>query len=139
MKPKLLLRIAAVLMFFHFLGHSVGLAGWKDSADPVEHQVIQQMTGHQFPFMGAVHSLGDFYEGFGYGCSITLLLIAVLLWIISGETSTNIRLVKKMTVVIGIALLVWATDEAIYFFPFATGLSFIAGLCCFWSAYLQKE
>jgi len=66
-------------------------------------------------------------------------LIAVLLWIISGEISTNMRLVKKMTIVIGIALLVWAADEAVYFSPFATGLSFIAGLCCFWSAYLQKK
>src|SRR5258708_9501409 len=133
MKPKLLLRIAAILILVHDIGHTMGFGGWKKATDPVEQQVIQQMTGHQFPFMGATHSLGDYYEGFGYGCSIALILIAVLLWLVSAELSSNTRLAKKVIITVSFALLIWAADEMVYFFPFATGLSVVACLCSFWA------
>jgi len=131
MKPKLLLRIAAVLIFIHGALHTVGFSQWKQDPDPAKQELIKLMTGRKFPFMGTSRNVGNYYDGFGYASSIALILIAVLLWIVSGELSANPTLAKKVIVVISFALLFWATDEAIYFFPFAAGLSFVASLCGF--------
>jgi ABC-type multidrug transport system permease subunit len=139
MKPKLLLRIASILIFIHSALHTLGFSGWKKAPDHAEQQVISQMTGHSFPFMGATHSLADYYDGFGYGCSIALFLIAVLFWIVSGELSSNTGLAKKMIIALGIALLFWGIDELIFFFPFATSITLIACVCSFWAVYLLKD
>jgi hypothetical protein len=139
MTPKLLLRIAAILIFIHAAGHTLGFITWKDVDDPVQKGVIQQMTGHQFQFMWATHSLGDYYQGFGYACSIALVLIAVLLWMISANLSTGGNLAKKITVLISYALLLWGIDEFIFFFPFATALTLVAAICSRWAAYLMTK
>jgi hypothetical protein len=133
MKPKLLLRIAAVLILIHGVLHTMGFSQWKQDPNPARHEVIKQMTGQKFPFMGTSRNMGEYYDGFGYSCSIALFLIALLLWIISGELSSNPSLAKKAIVVISFGLLLWATDEFIYFFPFAAGLTLVAAICGFGS------
>ena len=136
MKPKLLLRIAAILMLIHTIGHSFGLAGWKKATDPVQKEVIRQMTGHKFPFMGDVHSIADYYEGFGYACTIAMLLITVTLWLAGNETERSAVFAKKLAFVFGIGLLIWGTDELIYFFPFAAWTSLISGGLTVWSGFV---
>lgn len=137
MSPKVLLRIASVLIFIHALGHTIGHAGWKKSPEPLKDGVIQQMTGHTYQFMGASHTYGDYFEGYGYACVVALFLIAVLLWIISGDG--NAALARKIAVAIGVALLVWAGVEQVYFFLAASGLSFFACVCTFAAAFLMKK
>jgi hypothetical protein len=131
MKPKLLLRIAAILILIHGILHTTGFSQWKQ--DPARHEVTKQMTGKKIPFMGTSRNMGEYYDGFGYASSIALILIAVLLWIVSGELSSNPSLAKKVIIVISFSLLVWATDELIYFFPFAAGLTLVASICGFGS------
>ena len=140
MKPKLLLRIAAVLMLIHGILHTFGFSQWKQDTDPAKHEMIKLMTGQKFPLMGTSRNMGEYYDGFGYASSIALILIAVLLWIVSGELSSNLSLAKKVIVVLSFVLLAWAIDEAIYFFPFAVSLSLISCLCGFASlAGLAKQ
>jgi hypothetical protein len=129
MKPKLLLRIAAILILIHGVLHTMGFSQWKQ--DPARHEVIKQMTGQRFPLMGTSRNMGEYYDGFGYASSIALFLIAILFWTVSGELSSNPSLAKKVIVVISFALVVWAIDELIYFFPFAAGLSLAASICGF--------
>jgi hypothetical protein len=131
MKPKLLLRIAAILILIHGVLHTIGFSQWKQDPDPAKHEVIKQMTGQKFPFMGTSRNMGEYYEGFGYGCSIALILIAVLFWVTSGELLSNPSLAKKVILVISFSLLLWATDELIYFFPFAFSLTLVAAICGF--------
>jgi hypothetical protein len=133
MKPKLLLRIAAILILIHGVLHTTGFSQWKQDPDPARHEVIKQMTAQKIPFMGTSRNMGEYYDGFGYASSIALILIAVLLWIVSGELSANPSLAKKVIIVISFSLLVWATDELIYFFPFAAGLTLVASICGFGS------
>ncbi|HTD98800.1 MAG TPA: hypothetical protein VK668_05915 [Mucilaginibacter sp.] len=133
MKPKLLLRIAAVLILIHGVLHTIGFSQWKQDPDPARHEVIKQMTGQKFPFMGTSRNMGEYYDGFGYAGSIALILIAFLLWIVSGELSPNPSLAKKVIVVLSFGLLAWAIDEVIYFFPFAVGLALVASICSFCS------
>jgi hypothetical protein len=131
MKPKILLRIAAILILIHGLLHTSGFSQWKNDPDTAKHEVIKQMTGQKFPFMGTSRNMGNYYDGFGYATSIALFLIAVLLWLVSGELGANPSLAKKVIVVLSFALLLWAIDEMIYFFPFAVGLTTVASLCGF--------
>ncbi|HEY4195522.1 MAG TPA: hypothetical protein VGM63_08300 [Mucilaginibacter sp.] len=131
MKPKLLLRIAAILILIHGVLHTMGFSQWKQDTEPAKHEMIKLMTGPKFPFMGTSRNMGEYYDGFGYGVSITLLLVAILLWIVSGELSTNPSMAKKVIIVLSFALLAWGIDEIIYFFPFAVSLSLISSICGF--------
>ena len=133
MKPKLLLRIAAVLMFVHGVLHTIGFTSWK--TDPDRQDVVKAMNGPKFPFMGASRNIAEFYDGFGYASSIALLLIAVSLWVVSGELAPG-SLAKKMALTLAVILVLWGADEIIYFFPMAAGMSFVSALCCFWAYFV---
>jgi hypothetical protein len=128
MKAKLLLRIASGAMLFHLLGHSVGNATWTQTTDPVKQEVINAMTNHDFPFMGAMRSMGDYYSGYGYCVSIALLFFAVVLWLFSGAVKENIALVYKLLVATTFFLFAWSIDEFIFFFPFAACTTLLAAL-----------
>jgi hypothetical protein len=139
MKPKILLRIAAILIFIHSILHTYGFNTWKKAPDPVYKIIVDGMTTHTFPFMGAVRSLGNFYEGFGYASSIALFLIAVVLWHVSGETDRTTNLAKKIIYAVGIALVAWGIDELIYFFPFAAAITLTAAVLTLLSAFIMKK
>ncbi len=132
MKPKILLRIAAVIMFTHGVLHTIGFTGWK--TDPDRQDVVKAMNGPKFPFMGASRNIAEFYDGFGYASTIALLLIAVSLWIVSGELASK-ALAKKMILTLAVILVLWGGDEIIYFFPLAAGMSWLSGLCAFWAYF----
>ncbi|MDB4902040.1 MAG: hypothetical protein JWQ63_1321 [Mucilaginibacter sp.] len=139
MTPKLLIRIAAVLIFIHGFGHTIGHSGWKKALDPVEQQVIQQMTGHKFPFMGVNRSLAEYFDGYGYACSIALFIIAVIFFIVAADLSASIKLAKKIILTLSIGLLFWAIDEWIFFFPFAAAITFLAFVSSIYAYYLLSK
>jgi hypothetical protein len=139
MKPKILLRIAAILIFIHSVLHTFGFGTWKQAPDPVYKAIVDGMTGHKFPFMGTVHSLGDFYDGFGYASSIALFLIAIVLWLVSGETSRSANLAKKIVYAVGVALVAWGIDELIYFFPFAASITLTAAILTLLSGFVINK
>jgi len=136
MSSKVLLRIAAVLMFIHCVLHTIGFSGWK--TDPTRQEVIKAMTGQKLPFMGANRSMGEFYDGFGYASTIALALIAVSLWIVSGELAAR-SLAKKMILTLAVILVFWGIDEIIFFFAFAASISLVSSLCCFLAFFKVKN
>ena len=70
MKPKLFLRIAALLIFFHAAAHTLGIVTWKQAKAQQQQEVVAAMSNNLlFTFMGADHSFGDFYTGFGIACT----------------------------------------------------------------------
>ena len=139
MKPKLLLRIAASLIFIHSVLHTIGMSTWKDTTDPVEKTVVDQMTGHKFPFMGAIHSLGENFDGFGYACTIALFLIAAILWVVSGEIGQRTGLVKKVVFIVAVSLIAWGVDELIFFFPFAAIITLTAAALTLISGFMVNK
>jgi hypothetical protein len=139
MKPKILLRIAAILIFIHAVLHTIGFSSWKRDPDPAKHQLIQLMTGQKSPFMGVMRNVGEYYDGFGYATSIALVLFAFLLWVTSGELLSNVSLAKKVTLILAFALLFWGADELIYFFPFAVSITWLSCLCSFWAFFGLRQ
>ncbi|MEJ0033939.1 MAG: hypothetical protein WDO15_28035 [Bacteroidota bacterium] len=125
MTPKILLRIAAVLILIHNVGHTLGHFKWKEAPDEVNRRAIDAMTSNEFTFMGANSTYARFFDGYGYAGSLTLLLVMILLWMLSGVQS---KLSKQLTMVIGLFLVSWAIMEYLYFFPLAAGMTLIAAI-----------
>ena len=128
MKPKLLLRLASVIILLHALGHTMGVYTWKKPASHVPQELVKQMVDQRFQFMGADRSMAEFYDGFGYASTIALLLIVFLLWIISGLTEKNPGVSVKILLPVLIFLVLFGLDELIFFFPFATALTIVSAL-----------
>lgn len=126
MKPKILLRLASIVMILHDVGHMIGSLTWKQAAEPEKQQVIKQMTGQKFPFMGAVRSMGDYYDGYGYASALAILSISAILWIVSGSLTQNPNLAKKILITLAATLFAWGANELIFFFPFAASFSLLA-------------
>jgi len=123
MKPKLLLRIAAILMFLHTIGHTFGALTWKNAPNAAVGQVIKEMETNHFEFMGRNTNIASFYEGYGYIMIAVLLFISVLLWKLSIEYNRGlIRLVAGFLIILSVI-------EYICFFPFAAAFSLLAGIC----------
>ena len=128
MNPKILLRMAAIIMLLHAIGHTMGALTWKKTPDVSKQAVIEFMTAHKFPFMGVERSMGEYYDGYGFACTLALLLITAILWITSNVTPHTTALVKNILFVLSFILLAWGIDELIFFFPFAAAFSLLSFL-----------
>jgi hypothetical protein len=128
MKPKILFRIASAIIVLHAIGHLFGMAGWTNAQTEEQKMVVHAMTDHRFPFMGAVHSFGDSFNGFGYIAEISLLLAAYLLWICGSAVDSYPVISKKMSAALFIALFAQSLLEFIYFFPLAATMTLIAAV-----------
>jgi hypothetical protein len=106
----------------------MGATTWKKTPNAAKQSVIESMTAHKFPFMGVERSMGEYYDGYGFACTLALLLITAILWITSNVTPHTIALVKNILVVLSFILLAWGIDELIFFFPFAAGFSLLSFL-----------
>ena len=136
MMAKLLLRIAAAIMLVHCVGHTFGQLGWKKDPDPAKHDVIKQMTGPRFPFMGVSRNMGDYFDGYGYAATISMLLIVFILWFTSGQVASGAVFARQIILTMSVCLLFLAVNEFLFFFPAAAITTLLACICCFWSWYL---
>ncbi|HWZ16420.1 MAG TPA: hypothetical protein VNW95_14365 [Mucilaginibacter sp.] len=127
MKPKLLLRIASVIMLLHTVGHTFGALGWKNAPNAAVAAVIAGMQREHFDFMGRSATIAAFYEGYGIMNIFVLLLLSTSLWLLSGYATNPVA--RSMSAVLGIFLVIMSVCEYIYFFPFAALMSLIAGVC----------
>ena len=128
MQTKLLTRVAAFLMVFHAFAHNIGMSQWKIAKNPEQQAVISGMTDHRFPFMGAVHSFGDSFTGFGAVATIFMLLVAFLLWHTGGFAAAQPGISKKFLFLLFLSLAATCIVEFIYFFPFAAIITLLAAV-----------
>ncbi|MDB5127768.1 hypothetical protein [Mucilaginibacter sp.] len=119
---KIALRIAAVLMLLHTLGHTMGALTWKNAPNARVAAVVTGMENEHFDFMGRSLTLASFFNGYGFIMIGVLLLISILLWLLS---STPVR---GIILLLGLFLVFMAIVEFIYFFPFAAAFSLLAGI-----------
>lgn len=135
MKAKTALRIAAIIMLLHDVGHTIGASTWKKTPDPAKQEVIRHMTDKKFLFMGKESSLAEYMDGYGFACTLAMLMMTVVLWIISGADDLTKGMAKKITLALSIILALWAIDELIFFFPFAASFTVVAAIFCFYSYF----
>jgi hypothetical protein len=126
---KILLRIAAVVMLLHAVGHTTGVATWQSPTGEIPIEVVKIMQDVQFSFMGKDGStMSEFYSGFGYVGTILLLLIAVLLWVLANWKDKS---AIKLLWILGSAVVALGVVEAIYFFPMAVAFCVITAILVF--------
>jgi len=128
MKPPILLKIASVIMALHAVGHVFGVASSNKGSTSEEQDIIHAMTDHRFPIMGATRSFADLYNGFGNIVTVSLLLMAVLLWMTGFFANQFSAVSKKLTLVLFIGLFLQSILEFVYFFPAAALMTLIAAL-----------
>ncbi len=128
MKPKLLLRIAALIMLLHAFGHTAGVYTWKKPESHVPPGLVKQMVEQKFQFMKTESSMASFYDGFGYASTIALVLIFFLLWVIAGLAEKAPSISFTILLPIFFFLVFLALDELIFFFPFATAFTTISAV-----------
>ena len=83
MTARRLLRIAAILSFLYFLGHSAGMP-WTPSTSGAGEAVVRGMQLVRFDVFGSSRTYWDFYQGFGLTLSVLQLLGSVVLWLLAG-------------------------------------------------------
>ena len=133
MKHKTWLRIAAVLMLLHTIGHTLGTLSWKDAPNAAVAATINAMQTNQFLFMGVKVSIAGFYVGYGITLVFVLLMISIMLW----HLAANYQ--PFMVAVLTVFLLIMATTEVIYFFPLAAALSGLSGICAGICLFIRDE
>lgn len=114
MKRNLLIRIAAVLMFLHTVGHTFGVFGSKP-ATPAVARILQDMNQNHFAFMGRSASLGIFFEGYGVVLILVLLFSSIVLWWLGPQTDSELG--SRLLLLSFLYLTALAFLEIIYRFP----------------------
>src|SRR5262252_2110602 len=88
MKQTILLRIASALTLIFCAGHTYRALD-PSSRGPEEAAVFMAMQAYPFNIMGFRRTHWEFYRGFSLLFSVTLLLLAVLLWQIGGMAKSD--------------------------------------------------
>lgn len=127
MTTTLLLRIASVISLLFTAGHSLGgLRKWSPMG---ENEVLQAMTTVRFETMGANRSYLDFFMGFGWSISVSMLMQTVLLWQMASLARTDPAHVRPMIGVVALATLASGVIAWRFIFPLPalfSGVLFIA-------------
>ena len=137
MKPKILLRIASILMLLHTAGHTMGALTWSDAPNAAVAQVVKGMETVHFALMGRQVTLGLFFSGYGFINIGVLLMITAMLWLLSQDIDN--KLFGGFTGLLGVFLLMMAILEFVYFFAFAAAISALAGACTLAALYFRNK
>ena len=105
MKPWLWLRVAAVLQALVTVGHNLATLSTKPRHGAKEQAVFDAMRGFQFNIMGAMRSTWDFYRGYQFLTTVTLVLMVALLWLLSNMSRKAPREATPLVLAILIAQL----------------------------------
>src|SRR5215467_9597636 len=115
MTTSTLLKIAAVIMFLYFAGHTAG-APWTPGEAPADLAVVDAMKSDHFPVIGVSRSYWDFYFGFGLIISVMQLFQAVILWQLGTLAKTDAARLRPIILVFCVSLILNAILGWMYFF-----------------------
>lgn len=138
MKAKVGLRLSALFVAIHLLGHAFGHHGWDKPENEQMRSVVGTMKAYSADFMGANRSMADFYNGYSLAMFVWLGFTMGMLWIASGLIESNRKAIVKMVVPLGMAYGLLGGIELLYFFPFAAIISFCASASILWAAASRK-
>ncbi|MBM9498815.1 hypothetical protein JWG44_00905 [Leptospira sp. 201903071] len=139
MIPKILIRIASILMLIFTLGHSFGHFTRYNTADIRAVHTITSMQMTKIPMEGVDKTYDQFYSGMSLNLSITLFCLAVLLWFLSNLVSTNPKVVFKLLIPVFFCVFCFSITGFIYFFPAPTIVSCLGALCILACIFLLRK
>ena len=128
MKPSILLRVASVLTLIFCAGHTYGALG-VSSRDPEQAAVFMAMQAFPFSIMGARRTHWEFYRGFSFLFSATLLLLAVLLWQLAGLAKSDPVAARPFVASLFLAYVGFTILSGVYFFMAPAAFSAAVAVC----------
>lgn len=139
MKPKLLYRIAFILLLLWAIGHSFGFrAGdpaWRADA------LITSMQSLHFNAQGFDRTYWDFFVGFGFYVSVFLLFTAFLAWQLGGLPPETLARLRGTTWALALSFVALTILSWKYFFILAlvfSGLITLLFLAAAWQSTKPK-
>jgi hypothetical protein len=128
MKPVIYLRAASLLTLLHAVLHTFG--GVFGKPDPGPAQVaVAAMKANQFPVMGVTRSYWSFYMGMGLGVTISLTIIAIVLWQLSSLAKTDACRLRPICMTFLLAFLLLAVNSSVYFFAAPAIVELLIAIC----------
>ena len=115
MTTTLLLRIASVISLLFTVGHTMGgLRKWSPMGD---NPVLKAMSDVRLDTMGTNRSYLDFFMGFGWTISVSMLMQTVLLWQLASLARTDSARLRPMIAVIALATVASGVIAWRFIFP----------------------
>ena len=137
MKPKLFLRIAAVVAIVEATLHTIGGVFGKPMPGPAT-TAVTAMKENQFLLTGLTRSYWDFYIGFGLAITVFLAIEGVVFWMLGSlaeKDGVDVRPIL-MAFVVGYAAMTVLAYRYFFFGP--TVCDALVGLCLAIAAYTAK-
>jgi hypothetical protein len=127
-KASTFLRIAAVITFLFFVGHTAGFP-WTPGEAAADQAVVEAMRTDRFPVLGSSRSYWDFYIGFGLIISVLQLAQAIVLWQLGGLAKTDAARLRPIIAVFFAAFISQAVLGWTNFFVIPVVMSTLIAIC----------
>jgi hypothetical protein len=131
-----LLKISSIISVIFALGHTMGgIKKWSPMGD---NNVLKTMSDVHFQVYGASRSYLDFFMGFGWSLSISMLVQAAILWQMSKLEEGDSKIIRPMIAVFIFATLGSMAISGVFLFMIPVLFSLVL-LCPLVAAYLIKQ
>lgn len=137
MTASLLYHIAAVLLLFYAVGHTMGFRR-VDPAWGIDSYVSGLRTT-QFDVQGRRHSYWDFYVGFGLFVTVLLAFAAVLAWQFGGLPAASLAAMPLVTWGFAACFVAATLVTVRYFFAAPIVFSLVITLCLLAAAWVSRR
>jgi hypothetical protein len=137
MKPKVFLRIAAVVAIVQSILHTIGGVYGQPLPGPAT-VAVAAMKENQFLVTGLTRSYWDFFMGFGLAITVFLAIEGVVFWMLgslAAKDGVDVRPIL-MAFVVGYAALTVLAYR--YFFSGPMICDALVGLCLAMAAFTAK-
>lgn len=128
MKTSTFLRIASVITFLYFAGHTAGMP-WTPGEGPAEMAVIEAMKSNRFDTLGFSRTYWEFYFGFGVIISVLQLVQAVVLWQLGSLAKTDATRLRPIIASFFTAFIFNAILGWMYFFVVPVVMAVVIAIC----------
>ena len=137
MTASLLYRIAAVLLVFYAIGHTLGFR----RVDPKWgiDSYVSGLRTTQFNVQGRRHSYWDFYVGFGLFVTVLLAFAAVLAWQLGGLPAVTLAAMPLVTWGLAACFAAATIVTWRYFFAAPIVFSVVITLCLLVAAWRSGQ
>jgi hypothetical protein len=127
-KPALFLRIAAGLILLEGVLHTIGGVFGTPDPGPMTTAWTAMQANH-FPLIGADRTYAQIFTGFGISITISFVVEALVLWMISNRILTHAALLRPIIGIFALGYLALAVDAySLIFAPPAIN-NFVVFLC----------
>ena len=127
MNPVLWLRISSIVSLLFAAGHTLG--GRRVWSPVGENAVLAAMRMTRFDVQGVSRTYLDFYRGFGYSLSVSMLLQAIVLWQLCAIAATNPAQVRPILGTFAVASAAGVVLSWVFLFPVPAVFSAVLTAC----------